>query len=825
LTQHSGRLRIWATRQMTGLVQSFHGTVWFTLLLLWIPAELLGIQTRDPAAEALLKESQAALAKGDYGAAAARAEGAARIFVHVGDLSGQADALNQIGMSWIYRGNYERALQSYKTAIELNRRSGDANQLVMALNNVGSIYFFLGRYSEALDNYQNALKEVEQHVGQSWSERRFALTSANLAVLFEQVGQNQKALEYYKRTQQRAKKLSAVEYGQLLSNLGTLYRRLGDPKLAMDSYRKAGEVLERGQHGDAEIHILENIGIVMALDLNDDRGAVAAFTQALALARKSVNKRQELLAHLFRGEAYFRTARAREAAEDFRAALEQADTAGAAEEKWSALFHLGKLDQRAGDSEAALRRYEEAISIIESLRSDLRESSLRSEFLANKRDVYDAAIDLLLSRPRMDHARVFELIEQARERRLQDTLRSKERLTMQTAQSRLQDRDVLLEYWLGADKVALIQLTRSKAEIGVRLLGKSDQVRIQRYGAALQEHSSQHWREESRAIGALLLMGLQVEKSSRIFVAPDGLLTEIPFETLSRGNRLLVEQAEVSYLPAASALKNYPRTTPVTSSARKLVFGDPVPAPEIDADFGESDWARLPYSSEEVTNVAKLLGPEAIVYAGTADRKRTFLQVIGQVPFVIHLSTHAAVDLRNPDRSRILFSPEKGDLGSQYLFLREVSALKLGGTDLVTVSACETERGALTPGEGLQSFSRAFLTAGAASTVTTLWRVEDQQTAEFMKRFYLHLSRGSTKSSALKGAKLDFLRSGTAAAEPRYWAAFVLNGEGRSAIFLTHSFSWHWVALTVAGVAAAGGAAIVFGRRRRLGSDSRGRNG
>ena len=33
-------------------------------------------------------------------------------------------------------------------------------------------------------------------------------------------------------------------------------------------------------------------------------------------------------------------------------------------------------------------------------------------------------------------------------------------------------------------------------------------------------------------------------------------------------------------------------------------------------------------------------------------------------------------------------------------------------------------------GEGVQSFSRAFLAAGARSTVTTLWRVADGPTAE-----------------------------------------------------------------------------------------------
>src|SRR3712207_7447999 len=48
--------------------------------------------------------------------------------------------------------------------------------------------------------------------------------------------------------------------------------------------------------------------------------------------------------------------------------------------------------------------------------------------------------------------------------------------------------------------------------------------------------------------------------------------------------------------------------------------------------------------------------------------------------------------------------------------------------------------------EGVQSFSRAFLAAGARSTVTTLWRVADEPTADFMEVFYHHLQdRKSTR--------------------------------------------------------------------------------
>ena len=106
-------------------------------------------------------------------------------------------------------------------------------------------------------------------------------------------------------------------------------------------------------------------------------------------------------------------------------------------------------------------------------------------------------------------------------------------------------------------------------------------------------------------------------------------------------------------------------------------------------------------------------------------------------------------------------------------------------------------------GEGIQSFSRAFLSSGAEATLTTLWRVADRPTADFMKLFYQRLAKGDSKAQALRVAKLSFLRSGQDLAQPRYWAAFVLNGDGQTPV---RAFvSWWWAvsgAMLAAGVTA-----------------------
>ena len=67
--------------------------------------------------------------------------------------------------------------------------------------------------------------------------------------------------------------------------------------------------------------------------------------------------------------------------------------------------------------------------------------------------------------------------------------------------------------------------------------------------------------------------------------------------------------------------------------------------------------------------------------------------------------------------------------------------------------------------------------------MTALWRVDDEITAEFMKQFYyLALNEHKPKAEALRLAKLRFLHSNSKVADPRVWAAFVLNGDGATAL-------------------------------------------
>ena len=97
--------------------------------------------------------------------------------------------------------------------------------------------------------------------------------------------------------------------------------------------------------------------------------------------------------------------------------------------------------------------------------------------------------------------------------------------------------------------------------------------------------------------------------------------------------------------------------------------------------------------------------------------------------------------------------------------------------DLVVLSACSTGLGKDVKGEGLIGLTRGFMYAGAAGVVASLWKVDDDATAELMKHFYEAMfTKGLSPSAALRESQLSMAQSKRWHA-PYYWAGFVIQGQ------------------------------------------------
>jgi CHAT domain-containing protein/tetratricopeptide (TPR) repeat protein len=315
--------------------------------------------------------------------------------------------------------------------------------------------------------------------------------------------------------------------------------------------------------------------------------------------------------------------------------------------------------------------------------------------------------------------------------------------------------------------------------------------------------------------------------AKRILVVADGALDYIPFGALpvpsaAGGSEPLLVEREVVYAPSASTIAVIRRERAVRATAPKLIamFADPVfdpgderikrvaggevgvpsaqapnPSAELTreivqagvaqaaTDTGEAEEGaripRLPFTCVEAEAVEAVAGRGQSEFAldFAANRTAATSQDLSQYR-IVHFATHGYLNALHPELSGLVLSlvDERGKPQAGFLTSRDVFGLKLAA-DLVVLSACRTGLGKEVRGEGLVGLTRAFMYAGSPRVIVSLWSVNDQATAELMKRFYEEmLTSEKSPAAALRAAQVAIWEHEGWRA-PFYWAPFVLQGE------------------------------------------------
>ena len=326
-----------------------------------------------------------------------------------------------------------------------------------------------------------------------------------------------------------------------------------------------------------------------------------------------------------------------------------------------------------------------------------------------------------------------------------------------------------------------------------------------------------------------LLKGLDT-----LFFVTDGALEITPMAAVcDQEGRYLVETYSVSQLGNPQEIRGrstYSFSSPIAS--RSLVIGDPdfgpishAPRPDS-AEFGivgeplEFENGSISQTDAEVREVASTLG-DATPLRGKLATEEALKTVHG--PKVLHVATHgyyldspdstyaidwglflapwshhnvnlthsAPVKMRTDSYMQANFvdsaarigialadaNTRKSTLkstGSRYddgiLTGMELTNIDLRGTDIATLSACETGLGQFDEVDGISSFEEALKAAGSRTQIISLWQVNDLSTREFMNAFYKRALGGAGTLQAFRDAQLQMLRGQFS--HPYYWAAF-----------------------------------------------------
>jgi CHAT domain-containing protein len=243
------------------------------------------------------------------------------------------------------------------------------------------------------------------------------------------------------------------------------------------------------------------------------------------------------------------------------------------------------------------------------------------------------------------------------------------------------------------------------------------------------------------------LAGL-LEGSTQLAIIPHGLLHHLPFAALFDGESYLVDQFELNIAPSATIL-NLSRQRPVRQEGAVAVFGvdDPL----------------IPFALAEAAAVSRHL-PQSRLHLGEQATIAN-LQTATVDCRLLHLACHGLFRRDNP-----FFSALR--LHDGWLTAGDALELNLAGA-FVTLSACESGRSEVIGGDELLGLPHAFLGAGAAGLLVSLWLVEDKTTASLMNHFYSELARGTGYPAALRRAQLALKSENP---HPYYWAPFILIG-------------------------------------------------
>lgn len=262
-----------------------------------------------------------------------------------------------------------------------------------------------------------------------------------------------------------------------------------------------------------------------------------------------------------------------------------------------------------------------------------------------------------------------------------------------------------------------------------------------------------------------------IDGISTIYLAPDDLLCNLPFEILHTGRSgMLQDKYSICRLVCGRDVLFFDDVESL-SGGRSFILGDP----NYEAERGEQSQSRtrgindslepvsaLPFSGIEAKRIAQRCRTD--VYIGDSATKYALTSALPCR--IIHLATHGVFDDQlEADSlygSHLVFAGynkwvrkhmESRGCGNGVLTADEISRMDLKGTELVVLSACQSGLGDTSYGT-VRGLLSAFSAAGARWIVSHMWNAEDFTTPILMDAFYnAYLNKGMEVPEALRYAK------------------------------------------------------------------------
>jgi CHAT domain-containing protein len=746
----------------------------------------------------VMAAADAAYAQGDYRAALDGYAQALATYQARGDTVKIGDALDRLGDTAARLGNYSDALRHHQDALALRQSLGDEPGIGESLVSLADLHERLGQYDEAIAQLDAAIMNATAQVDTIPIEGGV-----------------------YQLPRDQGRLYLALARVELRRNQAAL--SLVAARQALQRFQQIPAAYPGQEDGERAAHIAIGAALLRQRDWGPARSTLET---ALEQARSHQDRGDEAQILALLGQGAIAQGQPATGTAQLQAAIAIYQALGDRPETARTLTQLGVALVAAEQPTAAIAPLQTAITLWESLRPGLTDA-FKISLAETQTQTYQALQQAQLATG--DPEGALETLERGRARAFVELIAARSGGVAPASPRAIAPPDRTAIRRIARDTQAtLITYSWDARSLHIWVVSPSGEITVRSTPWATESLAATAapdilQREIIALRGAITArpaLGLDptpssqilyqrliapiadrlpTDPGSRLAIIPSGDLFLVPFAALQdpSGEPLIARYALISapaiqvldlsaqrrdqlrsqreVIPTVSAPAHPNGEALVNGGAlvvgrdRALVLGNPT-MPSLPPKIGAKPepLAPLPGAEQEAIAVARLLQVNPLL-----GQTATKAQVRSQISTArwIHFATHGLLDDlgQRGMPGALALAPNQGDTG--LLQANEILALPLQ-SELVVLSACNTGRGRIT-GDGIVGLSRAFVAAGAAGLVVTLWKIPDAATEVLMVEFYQNLANGLDKAEALRQA---MLKTRAQFPHPVNWSAFVLAG-------------------------------------------------
>jgi CHAT domain-containing protein len=453
---------------------------------------------------------------------------------------------------------------------------------------------------------------------------------------------------------------------------------------------------------------------------------------------------------------------------EFSRALSAAQSIRANELAYQWQWELAKLYGKTGKTEKTLELYEASLKSINQIRDGILQLSLeiQYDFRDKVEPLYREYIGLLLNTPNPNIEKVVRVTEQLQIAELENYLQcSRLKVSSLLDVPAIKSPDASMYIIRLPHHYAVIVRSKNGTFSHRILDSKAIDESLKLVKRTLQNDRFDNLAETTYQtnFGSLyqsLFVPIEnmLPKQGTLLISADSQLQSIPWAMLFDGQQYLIERYAIAYSLGSELTNSY---SVKTHELKVLIAG-------LSKQTNEKNYSALPNVLKEVEAIQSDLGTKTKMLLNEEFTVSRLIKESESYP-IIHFATHGQVS-SNPRESFILGWNERITLSE----LQNVVHTRSSRLELLVLSACEAAKGDKRAALGIAG---SAYQAGAQSTISTLWLVEDDSQSKLMGVLYAALKKGKSKAEALRDAQLSLLNSKDISnRNPFLWGSTILLG-------------------------------------------------